>query len=172
MRMARCPHCGREYVDDGLMTICPGCQRELPPPEPPKRPETQPAGASAEDQREQPSGPAAPPVSPGPPPPPPVPPPVLSTEPTPAALNLAYWALGLGIAGILCCSPLGPVALWLGIKANKEGAGGTAVAGIVLGAVSTLWLVASFVFGIIYFAVFSSMMAAVIGSGGAGVPHP
>jgi uncharacterized Zn finger protein (UPF0148 family) len=59
------------------------------------------------------------------------------------AMTTAYWALGLGLASVLTCGVfafLGPFALWLGIRATREGAGPIAVAGLVLGALGTLML--------------------------------
>ncbi len=60
--------------------------------------------------------------------------------PSGAAMSDAYWALGLGLASALTCGLgfiLGPIALWLGIRALRRGAGGVAVAGIVFGAIGT-----------------------------------
>jgi hypothetical protein len=58
-------------------------------------------------------------------------------------MTTAYWALGLGLASVLTCGVfgfLGPFALWLGIRATREGAGPIAVAGLVLGVLGTLML--------------------------------
>lgn len=61
-------------------------------------------------------------------------------RPSQAAMSDAYWALGLGLASALTCGLgfiLGPIALWLGIRALRRGAGPVAVAGIVFGAIGT-----------------------------------
>lgn len=70
-------------------------------------------------------------------------PPDYQPPPPQEAMTTAYWALGLGLASVLTCGAfafLGPVALWLGIRATREGAGPVAVAGLVLGALGTLVL--------------------------------
>ncbi|MGQ9732326.1 MAG: hypothetical protein ACUVX8_13790 [Candidatus Zipacnadales bacterium] len=67
----------------------------------------------------------------------PPPPPSSSTYqmgPSPDAQQRGTYALILGILSLFCCSLiLGPIAIWLGYSAKKEGADGTATAGIVLG---------------------------------------
>lgn len=70
-------------------------------------------------------------------------PPGYRTSPPQGAMRSAYWSLGLGLASALTCGLfcfLGPFALWLGIRATREGAGPVAVVGLVLGALGTLWL--------------------------------
>ena len=59
-------------------------------------------------------------------------------QPSPEALNLGYWALGLGLASMTICPLCGPFALWMGVRANRAGAGGMGVAGVILGGISTL----------------------------------
>lgn len=61
----------------------------------------------------------------------------------------AIWALAIGIFGLLCCSPLGIVAIILGNSAKQEIAGsggmqqgeGMAKAGFILGIVALVLLV-------------------------------
>ncbi|MBM3500755.1 MAG: DUF4190 domain-containing protein [Armatimonadetes bacterium] len=103
----------------------------------------------------------APPPSVGAPPPPPtpyagsIPPPAApyagaySTGPSPEVQQRATTALVIGVIGLLCCNILGPVALFMGLSAKREGAEGTATAAIVLGALGC----ASMVLGIIWFIV-------------------
>lgn len=67
--------------------------------------------------------------------------------PTPAGNNQkATWALVTGILGLLCCSPLGVVAIILGRSAEQEirvtgqGGAGLAKAGFILGIVALAFL--------------------------------
>jgi len=89
------------------------------------------------------------PPPPGYPPPPPSPyPDAGSTYPygaTPEAMNRANLSLILGIVGLAlaCCwgvpgVVLGPIAIWLGTSARREGAEGTATAGIVCGIIAII----------------------------------
>ncbi len=62
--------------------------------------------------------------------------------------NLGNWALGLGIASVLCCGLVTgiPAAVlgYLGLQAANEGRAtnkGMAIAGIVLGALSIVWTI-------------------------------
>ena len=111
-----------------------------------------------------------PPPRPGPyaPPPPPAvaPPPspyagsAYNAGPSPEAQQRGTTALIVGIISLFCCSlVLGPIAIYLGVSARRDGAGGTATAGMVLGIVS---LVLSVIGGIIY----AAMMAAASSSSG------
>jgi Domain of unknown function (DUF4190) len=68
--------------------------------------------------------------------------------PTPRGTNQkATWALVTGILGLLCCSPLGVVAIILGRSAEQEigttgqGGAGMAKAGFILGIVALALLV-------------------------------
>ena len=68
--------------------------------------------------------------------------------PAPAGNNTkATWALVTGILGLLCCSPLGVVAIILGRSAEQEirvsgqGGAGLAKAGFILGIVALAFLV-------------------------------
>jgi len=68
--------------------------------------------------------------------------------PAPQGTNTkAIWALVLGILGVLCCSPLGIVALILGRSAQTEiaqtgqGGQGMAKAGFILGIVGIVFMV-------------------------------
>ncbi|HNM98255.1 MAG TPA: DUF4190 domain-containing protein, partial [Marmoricola sp.] len=71
--------------------------------------------------------------------------------PAPAASNQkALWAMISGIVGLLCCGPLGIVALILGNQAKKEiaatggvqGGLGMAKAGVILGIIAlVLWAI-------------------------------
>lgn len=52
--------------------------------------------------------------------------------------RLAHWSFGFGVAGLVCACPfVGPLALWLGIRARRAGAGGLALAGVTLGIIET-----------------------------------
>ena len=62
-------------------------------------------------------------------------------SPSQEAMSLGYWALGLGIAGLIFCPFCGPFAIWMGMRANRAGAGGIGVVGLVLGGLATLYLV-------------------------------
>jgi hypothetical protein len=70
----------------------------------------------------------------------------------PRSSSKGTWALVCGILGIVCCGPLGIVAVIVGRQAQREGQpGGTAKAGEILG-----WIaIALMVLGIIFFLVFS-----------------
>src|SRR5688500_2844831 len=68
--------------------------------------------------------------------------------PAPGGTNKkATWALVTGILGLLCCSPLGIVAIILGrnaeqeIRATGQGGAGLAKAGFILGIVALALLV-------------------------------
>ncbi len=66
-------------------------------------------------------------------------------EAPPDAMATAWWAFGLGLVSVFTCGLLGllgPVAIWLGISANRRGAGPVAIAGIVFGALGTLVILA------------------------------
>lgn len=71
--------------------------------------------------------------------PPPPPPqyggsPYGSPQPAPKSSSKSTWALVSGILGILCCGPLGIVAIVLGRQAQTEGQpGGMAKAAEILG---------------------------------------
>lgn len=85
-------------------------------------------------------------------------------EPPPAeadAMRAAWWSLGLGLAALLTCGGLSivaPIALWLGLKATRGGAGPAGVAGMVLGALGTL------VMFVILIAVILIIIGATVGS--------
>ena len=208
MATKQCPHCGAEYEDTGLSTICSKCQQPLPvtpgpaptagaavSPSSDRRPCVncgEPlyptemtcwkcgAAQSAQPGPPAPGVPAPPPGIGGPAPPapappapgfpgpagpppgvgfpgpvaPPTPPPPMAggpPAPPPAAYGAGYprgpspeveqmgmKALIWGIVSLFCCSLVtGPVAIWMGYQARQEGAGGTALAGMILGIVST-----------------------------------
>lgn len=68
--------------------------------------------------------------------------------PVPQGTNKkAIWALVLGIIGVLCCGPLGIVAIILGRSAQSEiaqtgqGGQGMAKAGFILGIIALVFLV-------------------------------
>ncbi len=66
-------------------------------------------------------------------------------EAPPEAMATAWWAFGLGLVSVFTCGLLGllgPVAIWLGISANRRGAGPVAIAGIVFGVLGTLVILA------------------------------
>jgi hypothetical protein len=71
--------------------------------------------------------------------------------PSQEALTWGYWALGLGIVGLIPCSICGPFALWCGLRANRLGAGALGMAGIVLGALGILAMLAGIIFGLAFF---------------------
>jgi len=122
----------------------------------------------------------APPAYP-PPPPPPLPyPHAGSTYPhgaSPAAMNRANLSLILGIVGLalgipsmFCCGALpslvlGPIAVWLGTSARRDGAEGNATAGIVCGVIATI-------LGLVGAAVFIVMIAAGMFASGASGSSP
>ncbi len=177
---SRCPHCG-EAVYAGEQ-VCWNCSKRVEDPIAAAPPLT---GAVAPPPTG--AGTAARPPLPAPPPPPlpvapttmvppagpvtagPEPvklgwddaPPADETPPPPEALRLAYWSLGLGLAAILTCgilSIVGPIALWLGIRATREEAGPIGVAGLVLGALATLVFLVVGVAVIIMFAAAASSL--------------
>lgn len=142
----RCTDCGEALY--GVEHVCWSCGRriDLSAPEPA-------ADAVA-------AGVAPPAGAPAlPPPPPPAGPVVATDRPVarhpvqlpaqrpvePGVSGAAWWSFGLGLAAIFTCgllSILGPVAIWLGVSANRRGGGPVAVAGIVLGIAGTLLLLA------------------------------
>jgi hypothetical protein len=111
-----------------------------------------------------PAGPAAPPPPYAPRPPAPYARPAVDYGPSPEAVSRGNTALILGILSFFCLSCiLGPAAIWMGSQARREGAGGTATAGMVLGIISTSL---SVILGIIY-----AIAMAVAGAGSSG-PSP
>jgi hypothetical protein len=221
MATKQCPHCGAEYEDTGVSTICSKCQQPLPAPPGPapvagapvssaseRRPcvncgeplyrtemtcwkcgaaqaARPPAGAPIAPGAPGPAGPVPPGPPPpgmlGPTPPPPpgvprpgVPPPPMPgpgpAPPPPAAYGVGYpsgpspeveqmgmKALIWGIVSLFCCSIVtGPVAIWMGYQARQEGAGGTALAGMILGIVSTSLSIIGLIFYLIMFGVAAS----------------
>ncbi|MBM3472734.1 MAG: DUF4190 domain-containing protein [Armatimonadetes bacterium] len=78
----------------------------------------------------------APPIAP-PPPPSPYAGAAYAVGPSPEVQQRATWALVIGILSLFCCSiVLGPIAIWLGASARRDGAGGNATAGMVLGIIA------------------------------------
>ncbi len=143
----RCPHCGEALYRHER--VCWACKRRVDPVE-----AAEPAQVQAADVGGQPL-----PGAPGPPPPaaeaqaPTAPPPPRAEgaplsvappeQPPDEVMGLAWWAFGLGLISVFTCgllSLLGPVAIWLGISANRRKAGPVAVAGIVFGVIGTLVL--------------------------------
>jgi hypothetical protein len=224
MATRQCPHCGAEYEDTGVSTICSKCQQPLPQPAGPAPVAGAPV-STASDRRPcvkcgeplyrtemtcwkcgaaqgarpaggAPPGPGAPaapgPPSPGvpgaaapppgvpgptaPPPPMPVPPAPGPAAPPPAAYGAGYpsgpspeveqmgmKALIWGIVSLFCCGLVtGPIAIWMGYQARQEGAGGTALAGMILGIVGTA--------GAVLVIIFYAVMAAVGASSSGGFP--
>lgn len=227
MATKQCPHCGADYEDTGVSTICSKCQQPLPAAPGPAPAAGAPLSTSSERRPcvncgeplyktemtcwkcgaaqsarpaagappvpGAPPGPAAPvppsPPSPGVPgpagpppgvpgptaPPPPMPVPGAPgapgpAPPPPAAYGAGYpmgpspeveqmgmKALIWGIVSLFCCSVVtGPIAIWMGYQARQEGAGGTALAGMILGIVSTSLSVIVLIFYVIMFAAASS----------------
>jgi len=129
----RCPHCG-EALYRGEQ-VCWNCGRRVEPEEQVAQESPQPPATRQVGDRvwraESPTD-YTPPLS-------------------QAAMHSAYWSLGLGLASVLTCGVLcflGPVAVWLGIRAVREGAGPVAVVGLVLGAMGTLLLTVLLAIGI------------------------
>jgi Domain of unknown function (DUF4190)/GYF domain 2 len=76
--------------------------------------------------------------------------PITPLPPAPSTSQMAVWAMVLGIIGVLCCQILSPVAIVLGavslsqLKSHPEMTGrGFAIAGIVLGVLSLLMVLAA-----------------------------
>jgi hypothetical protein len=220
MATRQCPHCGAEYEDTGVSTICSKCQQPLPEApgpapvagapvstssdrrpcvncgEPLYRTEMTcwkcgaaqgarpaagvPPGPGAPAPPAPPSpgvpGPVAPPGIPGPttpPPPMPVPGPAAPppaaygagypSGPSPEVEQMGMKALIWGIVSLFCCGLVtGPIAIWMGYQARQEGAGGTALAGMILGIVGTA--------GAVLVIIFYAVMAAVGASSSGGFP--
>jgi len=81
-----------------------------------------------------------------PPPPPPGGCPIVKAPPARANSSKAVWSLVCAIVGLLCFGIiLGPVAIVLGRQAQRQGGGGMAKAGEILGyvdvALFVLWIV-------------------------------
>jgi hypothetical protein len=119
-----CPHCGADLYP--TESICWRCQMRVVPtaggpvgPPPPRVSATARGGELDDDELRPPSPPNGP-------------------------RRLAHWSLGLGIATVACACPLlGPVALWLGLRARREGERGVALAGAILGGIGTAALAAA-----------------------------
>jgi len=149
----RCPHCGEAlYRGEQVCWSCGKRVDEAPEPAP-DVPVTEPVTGRPEPAPE---------------------PAVLGWEelprpkepepPSPEVMRMAYWSLGLGLASMLTCGALSivtPIALWLGIKSTREGAGPVGVMGLVLGAMGTLALLVLLVVGAL-------MLIGVAVGGGAG----
>ena len=119
----RCPHCGEAlYVGE---QVCWHCARRV-----------REEGPAEGEVRERDGAPAA--VGRGWPAP--DTPADASSRACEAATINAYWSLGLGMASVLTFGLLllpGIIAIWLGVRALRQGAGAAAVTGIVLAAVGT-----------------------------------
>jgi len=113
MNSVSCPRCGA--VNAPGAAFCGTCgtplaaQPPAPPPQPPPVPPVPPAGSFTGWQQSA-GGPPPPPPGAFPPPPPGgyAPPPAGYPPPYPVAKvtgDNTKWALGLGIAGVLCCGP-------------------------------------------------------------------
>lgn len=143
----RCPHCGEALYRHER--VCWACKRRVDPWEAPE-----PARAESVDMAGQPLPGAPTPVPPAAAAQMPtaptvpqagraplsVPPP---DQPSDEAMGLAWWAFGLGLISVFTCGLLGllgPIAIWLGVSANRRKAGPVAVAGIVFGVLGTLVL--------------------------------
>jgi hypothetical protein len=60
----------------------------------------------------------------------------------PQAQALGVWSLVIGIIGLIVCGGLlSPIAIYLGVRANRTGANSLGTAGLVLGIVGTVLLV-------------------------------
>lgn len=164
----RCPHCGEAlYAGE---QVCWNCGKRVDDPVAASAEATTPAATAP------PAVPATPAAAPLPPAMAPVtaapqPPPQLGWDelpraedkpaPSAEAMRLSYWSLGLGLAALLTCgalSILGPIALWLGAKARREGGDTVATVGFVLGIIGTV------VFVIVAIAVVLMIIGVMVGS--------
>lgn len=142
----RCTDCGEALY--GIEHVCWNCGRRL--------------DLSAPEEAQVAAGAGLPPAPGAPALPPPAPPPAgAPTAPAAAAVappaqvpvqrpvepevsSAAWWAFGLGLAALFTCGLLGilgPIAIWMGVSANRRGGGPVAIAGIVFGVLGTLVLV-------------------------------
>ena len=134
----RCPHCG-EALYSGEQ-VCWNCGKRV------DDPEAESAPAAAPVLPTEPALLVTEPVTAAPEPPPALgwdELPRAEDKPAPSAeaMRLSYWSLGLGLAALLTCgvlSILGPIGLWLGVKARREGGDTVATVGFVLGIIGTL----------------------------------
>ena len=148
----RCTDCGEALY--GVEHVCWNCGRRIDLTAPEQLPDSSAPGLAPQA--------GAPALAPPPPPAPGTPVPS-SAEPAishpvqvpverpvePEVSAAAWWSFGLGLAAIFTCgllSILAPIAIWMGVSANRRGGGPVAVAGIVLGVLGTLvlfaWLIA------------------------------
>lgn len=143
----RCTDCGEALY--AIEHVCWKCGRRLGL----SASEGMPSAAQVGPQ--PPAGAATPPPPPPPPAGAPMPPPTAGVAAPPVQTSpqrpmaaevsgAAWWAFGLGLASVFTCGLLGilgPVAIWLGVGANRRGGGPVAVAGIVFGILGTLILI-------------------------------
>ncbi|MCU0242542.1 MAG: DUF4190 domain-containing protein [Vicinamibacteria bacterium] len=86
------------------------------------------------------------------------------------ASGQAKTALILGIVGFLCCQLCGPVAWFMGAKErsairsgwSSQAGEGMATAGMILGIISTVFLILGLIFTVLWFLLFGGL--AVLGS--------
>lgn len=125
-----CPGCSEVLYDTEQR--CWRCGHEFEPPAPPEE--------------------SAPEAAPAPPPPPnltatvpvaPLPPPAsAATEARRQARALGVWSLVVGLIGLFgCLGAISPLALYLGVRANRTGDNSLGTAGMVLGIIGTVMLV-------------------------------
>lgn len=130
-----CPHCGELLYESEQR--CWRCGQELTPatatPPPAGPPPPEPLAPPPQTDL-----PATTPV-----PPPPYHPPAGATPALdPQAQTLAVWSLAIGILGLFTClGTISPVAIYLGVKANRAGTNTLGTVGIVLGIIGTIVLV-------------------------------
>lgn len=119
------------------------------PPEPPPYP----GEPGREEPIQPPSYPPPPPQQPGG-----LPPQYGAVPPPPPGSSKATTALILGILGIICCAPLGIVAIVIGKQSTREAAvvgapaSGTAKAAIILGWIAVALMAIGIVFWGLFFA--------------------
>jgi len=86
-----------------------------------------------------------------PPRPGPYPPPYSTAYPVnQEAERRATTGLWLGIVSLVICQILGPIALYMGLTARRDGAGGNATAAIIMGGISTALFVLSMGFAVLF----------------------
>lgn len=152
-----CPYCGGPVAPE--RNVCPHCHRALPIPEfrdmpPPSAPSAfspepapPPTPASSPQSPPEPLPGAFPPGGPYPPPPgqPFTAPPADRSDETLATVGLVLSCVGIATCG--CLAILCPIGLILSIIAHHRRQSGVTVAGLIVGALGTLYFIASTLIG-------------------------
>jgi hypothetical protein len=89
-------------------------------------------------------------------------------SPGPPASSRATTVLVLGIIGLVCCPPVGPVAWYMAVQERRAiraglaspAGDGYAVAGMVLGIISTVNLVVALLVGLFYMLLIGGLVTA------------